>query len=337
MPDRNHDPRKDAPALRTAMTRRTFCASVGAMTGLAAIPGRAQPKTEALQAGYPDLIGEIRTVAARHEDTLLDIARINGLGFVETVTANKGVDPWLPGKGTVITLPTAHVLPAGPRKGILLNLIDQRIYFFPGEGAPIQTYAIGTGQEAWDTPVGNTRITRKKQNPTWYVPKSIRDEQPELPAVVRPGPNNPLGRHAMYLGWHAYLIHGTNNPWGVGRRVSHGCIRMYPEGIERLFPQVPVGTPVTVVSQEAKTGWRDGQLYLEVHPNPKQNLELEETGKLTPAPVSELAYRIAQAAGKDVRRVDWERVKSAAFERSGWPIPILKSDKKDVEAATQKN
>ncbi len=274
--------------------------------------------------GYPDIVGEVREIVARHEDTLLDLARANGLGFVETVTANKGMDPWLPGDGARIVLPTAHILPAGPRDGILLNLIDQRIYFFPPDGKPIQTYAIGTGQEAWNTPVGNTKIMRKKRNPTWYVPQSIRKEQPELPAVVRPGPDNPLGRHAMYLGWNSYLIHGTNSPWGVGRRVSHGCIRMYPEGIEKLFPQVSVGTPVTVVSQEAKTGWRDGVLYLEIHPNPKQNLELEETGKLTPAPVPELAYRIAQEAGNEIKRVDWERVTAAALERSGIPVPILK-------------
>jgi L,D-transpeptidase ErfK/SrfK len=291
---------------------------------------------DGMETVYPSMFGEIRKIIARHEDTLLDIARENGLGFVELVAANPGVDPWIPGAGRAIILPSAHLLPTGPREGILLNLIDQRIYFFPPDGGPIQTFAIGTGQEAWNTPVGNTKIIRKKRNPSWYVPKSILKEQPELPAIVRPGPDNPLGNHALYLGWRAYLIHGTNNAWGVGRRVSHGCIRMYPEGIGKLFPQVTPGIPVTVVKQEAKIGWHGGKLYLEIHPNPKQNTELEETGRLTPAPVPELAYRVAQAAGKDIKRVDWKRVKAAALERSGIPIQILKPGVSDSKAATPK-
>lgn len=306
------------------------------MAGLAALPAWAAKTKSGSKTAFPDMFGEVRHIFARHEDTLLDIARDNGLGFVELVAANPGVDPWLPGAGQAITLPTAHILPAGPREGLLLNLIDQRIYFFPRDGGPIQTYAIGTGQEAWGTPTGKTTITRKKRNPSWYVPKSIRKEQPELPAVVRPGPDNPLGRHAMYLGWPAYLIHGTNNPWGVGRRVSHGCVRMYPEGIEKLFPQVATGTPVTVVSQEAKVAWYDRELYLEVHPNHDQNTELEETGKLTPAPVPELAYRIAQAAGEEVGRIDWACVNIAAKERSGLPIPVLKPAPSIGKAAAPK-
>lgn len=316
--------------------RRQFCTGLTLLAGFGALPALAAPKMDGIDSVYPNLFGEVRKIIARHEDTLLDIARNNGLGFVELVAANPGVDPWIPGAGRAITLPTAHLLPAGPREGLLLNLIDQRIYFFPPDGGPIQTFAIGTGQEAWNTPVGKTKITRKKRNPSWYVPKSIRKEQPELPAVVPPGPDNPLGNHALYLGWRAYLIHGTNNAWGVGRRVSHGCIRMYPEGIEKLFPQVTPGTPVMVVKQETKTGWHDGQLYLEIHPNSEQNTELEETGRLTPVRVPELAYRVAQAAGKDVKQVDWKLVKAAALERSGMPVPILKSGRTDRKAATPK-
>ncbi len=321
-----------------APNRRQFCAGLTLFAGIGlAAPVRAAPKMDGMATIYPEMFGEIRRIVARHEDTLLDIARANGLGYVELVAANPGVDPWLPGAGRTIILPTAHLLPAGPREGILLNLIDQRIYFFPPDGGPLQTFAIGTGQEAWDTPVGSTKIVRKKRDPSWYVPASIRKERPELPAVVSPGPDNPLGRHAMYLGWNAYLIHGTNNPWGVGRRVSHGCVRMYPEGIEKLFTEVSPGTPVTVVKQEAKTAWHGGQLYLEIHPNFKQNVELEETGRLTPAPVPELAYRIAQIAGKEIDRVDWERVNTTAKERSGMPVSILKPVASDGKAAAPKS
>jgi L,D-transpeptidase ErfK/SrfK len=316
--------------------RRQFCTGLTLAAAFGDASAVAAPKMDGMETVYPSIFGEVRHIFARHEDTLLDIARNNGLGFVELVAANPGVDPWIPGAGRAITLPTAHLLPTGPREGILLNLIDQRIYFFPPDGGPIQTFAIGTGQEAWNTPIGNTKILRKKRNPSWYVPKSIRKEQPELPAVVRPGPDNPLGRHAMYLGWRAYLIHGTNNAWGVGRRVSHGCIRMYPEGIGKLFPQVAPGTPVTVVKQEAKTGWHGGKLYLEIHPNPEQNTQLEETGRFTPAPVPELAYLVAQAAGKDVKRIDWKRVKTTAFERSGIPVSILKPAISDRNTAAPK-
>ena len=307
-------------------TRRDVCAGLAATLLLPATTvsaTNAAPHKPSIS--YPDMVGEIQHYFARKEDTLLDLARTNKLGYVEMIAANPGVDPWVPGKGEQIVLPTAHLLPEGPREGVLLNLVDQRIYYFPADGNRIETYPIGTGQEAWDTPTGKTKIVRKKRNPTWYVPKSIRKEDPELPAIVLPGPKNPLGRYAMYLGWPAYLIHGTNNPWGVGRRVSHGCIRMYPEDIANLFPRIPIGTPVTVVSQELKLGWHQGELMLEVHPNLEQNYEVEESGKFTHAPVSDLAYRVSQAAGTETGRIDWNAVDVAIRDRSGIPVPILRN------------
>lgn len=310
----------------TEQSRRQFFVGMSAALATVAIAPRAGWAKDAHRpkiAPRPALLGEIRHYVARHEDTLLDLARDNNLGFIELAAANPGVDPWLPGAGTTIVLPTAHLLPAGPRQGILLNLTDQRLYYFPPDGSPVQSFPIGTGQEAWDTPTGKTTIVRKKKNPTWYVPKSIRKENPELPRFIGPGPDNPLGRHAVYLGWPSYLIHSTNSPWGVGRRVSHGCIRMYPEGIAKLFPELPVGTPVTVVRQELKLGWHNGTLFMEVHPNPAQQIELEETGKFSPGPVPELIYRITEAAGEARDSVDWERVNDAVAKRSGLPIPIL--------------
>lgn len=306
--------------------RRQFFVGMSAALATAAIGPRVSWATavSARKTTPPsELVGDIRHHTALHSDTLLDIARDNNLGYVELVAANPGVDPWLPGAGTRVVLPTAHLLPAGPREGVLLNLTDQRLYYFPPKGGPVQSYAIGTGQEAWDTPTGSTKLVRKKKNPTWYVPKSIRKENPELPAIVRPGPDNPLGRHALYLGWASYLIHGTNSPWGVGRRVSHGCIRMYPEGIAKLFPKLPIGTPVTVVQQEMKLGWHNGTLFMEVHPNPAQQLELEEKRAFSPESVPELIYRVADAAGDARKDVDWKRVNDAVAKRSGLPIPIL--------------
>jgi L,D-transpeptidase ErfK/SrfK len=318
-------------------SRREVCAGLAATLALPATGVfAAAPKPAFTATIYPDMIGEVRHHFARQEDTLLDLARSNNLGVVEIVAANPGMDPWVPGAGAQIVLPTAHLLPTGPRDGILLNLVDQRLYYFPPDGKAVESYAIGTGQEAWATPLGATKIVRKKQDPTWFVPESIRKEDPTLPAVVKPGPDNPLGRHAMYLGWDTYLIHGTNKPWGVGRRVSHGCIRMYPEGIAALFPRIPVGTPVTVVKQEVKIGWHRGELMLEAHPNLEQNLALEESGKFTPAPVPELAYRVSEAAGRSIDRVNWHRVNDAVYQRSGIPVPILRDTEIGLNDETRK-
>lgn len=306
--------------------RRQFFVSMSAALATAAITPRVGwAKAVGPKKTTPPsaLVGDIRHHTVLHKDTLLDLARDNNLGYVELVAANPGVDPWIPGAGKRIVLPTAHLLPAGPREGLLLNLTDQRLYYFPPHGGPVQSYPIGTGQEAWDTPTGTTKLVRKKRNPTWYVPKSIRKENPELPAIVPPGPDNPLGKHALYLGWRSYLIHGTNSPWGVGRRVSHGCIRMYPEGIAELFPKLAIGTPVTVVKQEMKLGWHNGTLFLEIHPNPAQQIEIEEKREFTPEPVPELIYRVADAAGNARKDIDWARVKNAVAKRSGLPIPIL--------------
>ena len=307
--------------------RRVFCGGLGAgfiaFTTFRGTVARPWKVSEEGRFAKSNIVGTIRFHISKKEDTLLDLARFNKLGFVEIVAANRGIDPWLPGPGKKIILPTAHLLPDGPRKGLLLNLVDQRLYYFSENNEKVKSFPIGTGQDAWETPLGLTQVIRKKKNPIWFVPKSIRKEQPELPKVILPGPDNPLGQHALYLGWESYLIHGTNIPWGVGRRVSHGCIRMYPEDISWLFSRVTLGTPVTVVSQELKLGWVKNQLLIEIHPNPKQNEELEHTGKFSSAKVPEMIYRIAQAAGGKVKQVDWKKVKKAEAERTGLPVSVL--------------
>ncbi len=305
---------------------------IGAMAPAYAEVEPAAPEQSSL--AYPEMVGYTRFHTIEAEDTLVDLARQNNLGFTELVAANPGVDPWVPPKGRTIMLPTGHLLPNAPRTGVVLNLVGQRLYYFPPGGGRVESYPIGTGREAWDTPLGNTKVVRKKRNPAWHVPKSIREEQPELPWVVAPGPNNPLGRFAMYLGWPGYLVHGTNNPWGVGRRVSHGCIRMYPEDISRLFPRIPVGTPVTVVSQEVKMARLGGRLLLEIHPSPSQTDEIEAKGMFTASDVPELAYRVVSAAGEDVDRIDWEIVRRAARERLGVPVNILKSGAEAAASGT---
>lgn len=220
-----------------------------------------------------DVIGALGSVIARHDDTLLDIARRHGLGYEDIVRANPGIDTWLPGEGTEVVLPTRFVLPPGPRQGVVLNLAEYRLYYFPeptrGERAVVMTYPISIGRMDWATPLGRTSVVSKVRNPSWYVPESIRAEHAAegdpLPRIVPPGPKNPLGKHAMRLGLPGYLIHGTNRPAGVGMRVTHGCIRMFPEDIGFLFEQIPVNTPVRIINEPVKVGWDGDELVVEAH------------------------------------------------------------------------
>ena len=220
-----------------------------------------------------DVIGAVGSVPARADDTLLDIARRHGLGYEDIVRANPDVDTWIPGEGTEVTLPTRYVLPSGPRRGFVLNLAEYRMYYYPepkaGERPVVLTYPMSIGRMDWETPLGKTTVISKVTNPAWYPPESIRAEHAAdgdpLPRIVPPGPKNPLGKHAMRLGLPGYLIHGTNRPAGVGMRVTHGCIRMFPEDIEYLFKQVALNTPVRIINEPVKLGWDGEQLVMEVH------------------------------------------------------------------------
>lgn len=295
---------------------------------LAAAGGMAEPTGSADQ----DIIGELTVYTAKYEDTLLDVARRFGLGFTELRAANRDVDIWLPGEGTQIILPSAHVLPDAPRRGLVLNLADQRMYFFGPDNAVI-THPIGVGREGWTTPTGRTEIVRKAKNPSWYPPQSIREKQPELPKVVPPGPENPLGTRALYFDWPAYLMHGTNEPWGVGRRVSHGCVRLYNENVETLYEQVPIGTPVTIVDQEAKIGWRGNDLMMEVHPSQEQSDELELRGEFRHSVVSDLAERLVSATRDRTAEVDWDIIDDTVRAREGIPVAIGKAVEERTETA----
>lgn len=267
-----------------------------------------------------DIVGQTHEVQTRYEDTFSDIARLNDLGYAELAESNPGVDPWLPGEGTAIVLPTRFILPAGPREGIVINLAELRLYYYPKGEDRVITHPLGIGREGWGTPTGTTRIIRKQLKPTWRPPKSIRQEYAEkgdpLPLVVKPGPDNPLGEHALYLSLPGYLIHGTNKPYGVGMRVSHGCIRLYPEDIASLFAQIPVSTPVRIVNTPYKAGWEGGRLYVEAHP-PLSEQRAEQGANFTP-----MVRAILNAIGDRDLKPDWAAMKLAAKGQRGIPVAV---------------
>ena len=271
-----------------------------------------------------DLVGTIQVVQALPEDTLLDVARRHDIGQEEIVRANPDVDRWLPGGGTKIIIPARRILPAAPHEGLVLNLPEMRLYYYPdpepGQPAQMQTYPVSIGRMDWGTPLGETKLVAKQKDPAWYPPESIRREHADqgdpLPRVVPAGPDNPLGRYAMRLGIPGYLIHGTNKVFGVGMRVSHGCVRMLPEDIERLFPQVPVGTPVRIINQSAKAGWYGGELYLEVHP------PLEEDQVARDALVETVMLVIDEALFRRPGEVNQRAIEQAITRQSGMPTVI---------------
>jgi L,D-transpeptidase ErfK/SrfK len=283
-----------------------------------------------------ELVGETQVLFARYENTFSAIGRQYNLGYEEMRTANPGVDQWLPGEGTPIYLPTQTILPETPRNGIVVNVPAMRLYYFeklkPAKaGEPeivkVSTHPIGIGVEGWATPFGEGKVTGKARDPVWYVPASIRKEHAErgdpLPSIVPPGPDNPLGAYAMTLSLPGYLIHGTNKPAGVGMRSSHGCIRLYPEDIEALFTRVARGTEVRLVNQPVLAGWRDGQLYLEVHPplaEEQHDLVAEADAALNRA----LERAGAAAAAVTIDRAAIEKI---VAEQRGIPLPVLRGNR----------
>ena len=311
---------------KSTLTLKALAAALAVQLAVTASAARGADDGSERQVLHGDMLGTLRHYRVRTQDTLLDVARRFDLGYTELIAANPGTDPWLPKPDTDLILPTGHLLANAPRQGIVINLADQRLYYFPpqggADGGKVVSFPIGIGKEGFKTPAGGTRIVRKRTDPYWIPPESVRAEYPELPKVVPPGPNNPLGAYALDLGWPSYVIHGTNIPWGIGRRVSHGCIRLYPEDIADLFSRTKLETSVTVVDQPLKIGWSAGDLYVEIHPSQAQADEIESTGRFTPERIPELEYKIVSAAGKHVKRLNWPVIERAARERSGVPVRI---------------
>ena len=306
-----------------------------AMGLLAALTAPLQANTDDWPRGhYPlpeegDLVGEVYTVVSDGEDTLIDIGHEHGIGYEEMVRANPDISIWAPFEGTEVVIPGRFILPEGPREGVVVNVAEMRLYFYPpteeGETPRVETYPIAVGRMDWKTPLGETRITEKVKDPAWYPPASIRREHAEagdpLPSVVPPGPDNPMGTRKMRLGIPGYLIHGTNKPEGVGMRVTHGCIRMLPEDIESLFPRLPIGTQVKLINETIKFGWSNGTLHVQAYPY------LDEEDGTTIQHVTEALAQVDTAISGLDYPVDYARLRKVVEVPRGMPVPL------EVEAA----
>jgi L,D-transpeptidase ErfK/SrfK len=275
----------------------------------------------ATQACY---VGDMKTHTAMPDDTMPELARKNDIGYDNLRSANPYVDPWMMGSGTKLTIPTRHILPdTAMHRGIVINLPELRLYLFADNGQLLQTHPIGVGREGLMTPIGHTTVVRKVVGPIWRPTPRMLKENPDLPAVIGPGPDNPMGTNALYLGWPQYAIHGTDKPYAIGRRASSGCIRMYPEDILRVYPAVPVGTAVTVVNEPVKAAWIDGQLYVEANPPLDQAMMIEEQGGHPYYDLTDDDMReILRVAGNRSDQIDWGKLRAAIRERAGYPIAV---------------
>lgn len=307
--------------------------------GQSAVPIAERPREEpqapndfVLISPTQSVVGEPQVVFTRAEDTFSDLAREYGLGYDEIVAANPGIDPWLPGENTAVLLPTQYVLPAVPKEGIVLNIATKRLFYFPaageGEAQQVLTYPIGIGRVGWETPLGATTVISKARNPSWWVPISVRREHAEmgnpLPSVVPPGPDNPLGSRVLKLEMPGYLIHGTNTPYGVGMRVSHGCVRLYPENIELLYDLVAIGATVMIINEPYQMGFQDGVLYFEAHE------PLEDDAEAPEERLETLLAAQIDAAGQPLNEHLRDHVRSLATAPRGVPVSIAMYDIAEV-------
>jgi L,D-transpeptidase ErfK/SrfK len=287
-----------------------------------------------------DVVGAVQVTTAGADDTLPDIARRFNVGYEEIVRANPGVDPWLPGAGRDVIVPTRFVLPDAPREGLVINVAAMRIYYFPkrakGELQTVITHPIGIGKVGWQTPEGVTKVVARVKDPIWVPPVSVRKEHLEngdvLPPKVPAGPDNPLGAYMFRLGWPSYLIHGTNKPYGVGMRSSHGCVRLYPEDIAILYEVVPIGTPVRVVNQPYLLGWQGETLYVQAYgalEDDKRDWQHGPQSLMQKTPRAPLWQRI-KARDADI---DWKRARALAEPARGIPVSVMRRDAGSVAAA----
>lgn len=294
------------------------------LLGLCCLPCLAQNRHILPPEINADLVGSNSSTYISRDETLIDLAVRFQLGYNMIRSANPDVDAWLPDDGSKVLLPFSVLLPDAPRKGIVINTAEMRLFFYRRDeqnNNTVTVYPISVGRRDWATPLTETRVTLRVEHPPWYPPESIRAEHAArgdvLPKVVPAGPDNPLGDYLLALAIPSYFIHGTNKRFGIGMQVTHGCIRMYPEHIEELYNLVPINTPVTIVNQPHKVGWKDARLYLEVH----RPLELDgvvQEGNRTGI-VNKLTSILEELPEV---LIDWNRVERAIKNATGVPVLV---------------
>ncbi len=315
-----------------------FAGALIVAVALGSAPAAQAAVYELADDGTTQIVGADAHPRSSYQDTLYDLAHQYGVGSEEITRANPGIDPWLPGEGTLIVIPGRLILPPGPREGIVVNIAEHRLYYYPRRRQHghrvVVTYPVSIGKMDWKTPLGETRIIQKVKNPNWYPPASIRKEHiangDPLPPVVAPGPANPLGEFKMRLAVTPgdYLIHGTNNPLALGMPVTHGCIRMYPEDIAALYPAVPLGTRVYLMNRPLKVAYVDGQLFLEVHP------PVDAQGQTGQPELAELEKLLDRALGTRTAAIDWDHALQALQLADGIAVMVgLGADRDAVPVA----
>lgn len=299
----------------------------------------AQAESFTLPTDGSTLVGTPRIIIPTQENTLLDIARQLDVGYHEITWANPGADVWLPEKNVKVIVPTQYILPPKPWTGIVLNISQRRLYYFPpaakGQAAKVITFPVSIAREGWSTPLGSTKVVAKHKDPAWFVPKSIREEHKaeeggEFPEYFPPGPNNPMGMLAIQLGFKSIFIHGTNRPWGVGMRTSHGCLHLYPEDAAVLFPLMNANIPVRVIDEPVAVGVLNGELHIATYEpvaeyGTTRNLMTRAAlalapflqSSVQPKPDSNPTKKLAPVV---IYEVDWKKVEKST--RSFQVIPV---------------
>lgn len=259
------------------------------------------------------LVGENRSTIVREEEELITLARQEGIGYQEFLDANPGVDPWLPPDRANLLLPEHRILPDGIEPGITINLAEYLLYHVEAVegGYNIRTYPVGIGQEGFPTPTGEMTVKKKIREPVWAVPPSVRREHPEYPKSFPPGPENALGDYWIGLSKRGYGLHGTNRPLGIGRRVSHGCVRLYPEDVEDLFSRVKIGTRVNIIYQPVKVAVRHNRLLVEYHYDFEQKIDDSAI---------EIIERATSLNWQG--RIDWYRLLDQLDSPAGVPVVV---------------
>jgi L,D-transpeptidase ErfK/SrfK len=255
------------------------------------------------------VIGRMQVHTVKAGETLLDIARHYGMGFSELKAYHSKMDPWLLEEGSQLQVPSLWIVPESKHRAIVVNVPEMRLYRFHAKKGTVSTYPVTVGEEETQTPLGIFRVVDREVDPEWNIPNKLQYKYKKK--IIPAGDDNPIGKYWLGLSVRGYGIHGTDNPWSVGRILSNGCIRLYPEDIEKLFPDVAKGTVVEIVYDPVKFGYRGGVIFVEVHEDPYGFIEDME----------QQARSVAKSRGIE-EYVDWEKVDEAIEWKNGVPVPV---------------